>query len=70
MGLIQSEKCAAESSGAAARPFSWLIDLLRAWHRAAADRNDLAGLSDRDLKDLGLCRHDVDDGAAFRDRFR
>lgn len=51
------------------RRVAWLIDWIRGWHRAAADRRYLAGLNDHDLKDLGLSRHDVEQGAPPRDRF-
>jgi len=69
MALVHSEKCAVESSGWTPRRWlSRLIDGLREWRRAADDRHHLAGLNDHNLKDLGLSRHDVDQGAPPRDR--
>jgi uncharacterized protein YjiS (DUF1127 family) len=38
---------------------SRLLSLLSAWRQRAAERRYLAGLSDRDLNDLGLTRSDV-----------
>jgi uncharacterized protein YjiS (DUF1127 family) len=71
MALVHGGKYAAESSGSMPRRwFARLMDRLQAWHRAGADLRYLAGLNDRDLKDLGLFRHDVDDDATFRDRLR
>jgi uncharacterized protein YjiS (DUF1127 family) len=69
MALVHGEKCAVESSRSSPRRWlAWLIAWLREWHRAADDRHYLAGLSDHDLRDLGLSRLDVDQGSTFRDR--
>jgi uncharacterized protein YjiS (DUF1127 family) len=70
MALVQSAKCAVDSSGSTARRWlSWLIDRLQAWHRATDDLHYLASLNDHNLKDLGLSRHDVGRDAMSRDRF-
>jgi uncharacterized protein YjiS (DUF1127 family) len=70
MALVQSGKCAVDSSGRTPpRWLSWLIDGLWEWRHAAADWRYLAGLNDYYLRDLGLSRHDVDQDAMSRDRF-
>jgi uncharacterized protein YjiS (DUF1127 family) len=70
MALVHSGKCAVGSSGWTPRLLARLIAWLREWRRAADDRHYLAALNDYNLKDLGLSRHDVDQGAAPRDLIR
>lgn len=40
--------------------FSSLISAIVAWNDARATRNALSKLSDRELDDIGLTRHDID----------
>ena len=69
MALVHGEGSAVGSSGSSPRRWlARLIDWLPEWHRAADDQHYLAGLSDHDLRDLGLSRLDVDQGSTFRDR--
>jgi uncharacterized protein YjiS (DUF1127 family) len=41
-----------------------LFGTVAAWNDARVTRNALAGLSDRELEDIGLCRGDIDTVAA------
>ncbi len=41
-------------------PLRWLIVLLREWRRRRRDRNVLAAMSDRALRDIGLTRYDME----------
>lgn len=48
---------------AGARPFGFVARLrqaVTAWNDARVTRNALAGLSDRELDDIGLCRGDIE----------
>ena len=36
---------------------TWLVGQLRAWFKRACERRELAGLSDEQLRDVGLSRY-------------
>jgi uncharacterized protein YjiS (DUF1127 family) len=42
-----------------ARRLTWLIILLRTWIKRARQRQELAGLSDAQLRDVGLNRYTI-----------
>jgi uncharacterized protein YjiS (DUF1127 family) len=58
---VRASRSAASRQGislSAIARLRWLIRLLSAWRRSAADRRHLATLNEYYLKDLGLSRHD------------
>lgn len=46
--------------------FNTLLARIAAWNDLRVTRKALLGLSDHELNDIGLCRGDIEDGAAFR----
>ncbi|MEX0350453.1 MAG: DUF1127 domain-containing protein [Paracoccaceae bacterium] len=43
--------------------FTALVSAIVDWNDARITRNALAGLTDRELEDIGMCRGDIDDVA-------
>ena len=50
---------ALQSRPSARRPFAELRSLIDEWRRRARGRRELAALSDRCLRDIGLTRYDA-----------
>ncbi|TMV07683.1 DUF1127 domain-containing protein [Ruegeria sediminis] len=63
MAALDTTRATTGSFGLAGRIgaiFASVVNAVVEWNDARVTRNALAGLTDRELEDIGLCRGDID----------